>query len=59
MGRWIVASSSDSVIRVWDLPTGHLIDAIRTPSMCRALAFSSTGEYLATAHAGEIGVNVW
>ena len=58
-GRWIVAASMDSVIRVWDLPTGHLIDAIRLPGLCTALAFSTTGEYLATAHADSIGVNVW
>ena len=58
-GRWIVAASMDSVLRVWDLPTGHLIDAIRVPGLCTALAFSSTGEYLATAHADSIGVNIW
>ena len=27
-GRWVVAASQDSFIRVWDLPTSHLIDAI-------------------------------
>ena len=26
-GRWIVACSMDSVIRIYDLATGHLIDA--------------------------------
>jgi len=49
----------DSVIRVWDLPTGHLIDAIRLGSTCTALAFSSTGEFLATAHADGVGINIW
>ncbi|KAI9836041.1 MAG: hypothetical protein M1819_001652 [Sarea resinae] len=58
-GRWIVAASVDSTIRVWDLPTGHLIDAIRVNSTCTALAFSNTGEFLATAHADSIGVNIW
>ena len=57
-GRWIVTSSMDSVVRVFDLPTGHLIDAFKAGT-CTNLAFSSTGEYLATAHAGEIGVNIW
>lgn len=58
-GRWIVAASQDAVIRVWDLPTGHLIDAIRLEKPCTALAFSATGEYLAAASEGELGVSVW
>lgn len=58
-GRWIVAASQDSVIRVWDLPTSHLIDAIRLEKPCTALAFSVTGEYLAAASEGELGVNIW
>ncbi|KAI9744757.1 MAG: hypothetical protein M1818_001682 [Claussenomyces sp. TS43310] len=58
-GRWIIAASKDCVIRIWDLPTGHLIDAIRTAKPCTALAFSSTGEFLATACGDSIGVDVW
>ncbi|KAI9803156.1 MAG: hypothetical protein M1833_001227 [Piccolia ochrophora] len=58
-GRWIVAAATDSLIRVWDLPTGHLIDAIRLGSMCTALAFSGTGEYLATAHSEGVGISIW
>lgn len=57
-GRWIVTCSMDSVIRIFDLATGHLIDAFKTYT-CTNVAFSSTGEFLATAHAGHIGVNVW
>ncbi|KAI1503971.1 Utp21 specific WD40 associated putative domain-containing protein [Biscogniauxia marginata] len=58
-GRWIVASSQDSVIRVWDLPTSHLIDAIRLHKPCTALAFSASNEYLAAACEGELGINIW
>lgn len=58
-GRWIIAASMDSVIRVWDLPTGHLIDAFRVSSTCTSLAFSGTGEFLATAHADGLGINLW
>lgn len=57
-GRWIVSCARDSVIRVFDLATGHLIDAFRTAA-CTSLSFSSTGEYLATAHADSIGINIW
>lgn len=58
-GRWIIAASMDSIVRVWDLPTGNLINAIRMESPCTALAFSETGEYLATAHADSVGINLW
>ncbi|CAG8972628.1 hypothetical protein HYALB_00005397 [Hymenoscyphus albidus] len=58
-GRWIIAASSDCIVRVWDLPAGHLVDAIRMKTQCTALAFSATGEFLATTCEGEIGVNIW
>ncbi|KAK4134705.1 Utp21-domain-containing protein [Trichocladium antarcticum] len=58
-GRWIVAASQDAIIRVWDLPTSHLIDAFRLEKPCTALAFSATGEYLAGAVADSLGVQLW
>ncbi|KAH6855695.1 Utp21 specific WD40 associated putative domain-containing protein [Chaetomium sp. MPI-CAGE-AT-0009] len=58
-GRWIVAASQDSIVRVWDLPTSHLIDAFRLEKPCTALAFSATGEYLAGAVEGDLGVQLW
>lgn len=58
-GRWVIAASNDRIVRVWDLPTGHLIDAIRMQHICKALSFSHTGEFLATACEGEVGVNIW
>lgn len=58
-GRWVIAASMDSVVRVWDLPTSHLIDAFRLRSSCTALSLSETGEFLATAHADGVGVNIW
>lgn len=58
-GRWIIAAAQDSTIRVWDLPTSHLIDAFRLERPCTSLAFSATGEYLAGATQGELGVQLW
>jgi U3 small nucleolar RNA-associated protein 21 len=58
-GRWVIATSMDSVIRVWDVPTGHLIDAFRPANTCTSLAFSESGEFLATAHADSVGINLW
>ncbi|KAL4778750.1 Utp21 specific WD40 associated putative domain-containing protein [Aspergillus varians] len=58
-GRWVIAASMDSVVRVWDLPTGHLIDLFRVSSTCTSLAMSPTGDFLATAHASGVGIGLW
>lgn len=58
-GRWVIAASQDCVIRIWDLPTSHLIDAIRLPKPCRAIAMSITGEYLAATIRDQLGVTIW
>jgi U3 small nucleolar RNA-associated protein 21 len=58
-GRWIISAASDSTVRVWDLPTGHLIDAMKLPSKCNTIAFSPSGEFLATGLEGEVGVHIW
>lgn len=58
-GRWVIAASLDSLVRIWDLPTGHLIDVFRVSSTCTALSMSSTGEFLATAHADGMHINLW
>jgi len=58
-GRWLVVTSADSVIRTFDLPTGRLIDAFRTPTIANSLSFSPTGDFLATSHVGSNGVYIW
>ena len=57
-GRWISAATS-SFVCVWDLPTGHLIDAFKLPAECNALAFSPTGEYIATATSDSVGIDIF
>jgi U3 small nucleolar RNA-associated protein 21 len=58
-GRWIISAASDSAVRVWDLPTGHLIDAMKLPKKCNTVAFSPSGEFLATGLDNEVGVHIW
>ncbi|ROT41783.1 WD domain-containing protein [Sodiomyces alkalinus F11] len=58
-GRWIIVASEDSLIRVWDLPTSHLIDAIRLAAPCESLSTSATGEFLAASVRGELGISIW
>jgi U3 small nucleolar RNA-associated protein 21 len=57
-GRWIAASAGSCVL-LWDLPTGHLIDAFKLRATCTSLAFSPTGEYLATSTRDSLGVDIW
>lgn len=57
--RWIVSTSLDSIIRTFDIPTGRLIDAFRTPSIATSIAFSPTNDFLATAHVDSVGVFLW
>lgn len=57
-GHWIAACLG-SLVLLWDLPTGHLIDAFRLKSNCTSLSFSPTGEFLATATVDNVGVDIW
>ena len=57
-GHWIVACVGQ-IILLWDLPTGHLVDAFKLKADCTSLAFSPTGEFLATATTNSVGVDVW
>lgn len=57
-GHWIAACMGQ-VVLLWDLPTGHLVDAFKFKANCASLAFSPTGEFLATATSDSVGVDVW
>lgn len=57
--RWLIAASADSVIRTYDIPSGRLVDAFRTSSLPTSIAFSPTGDFLATSHVDSVGVYLW
>ncbi|CAK1360539.1 unnamed protein product [Cercospora beticola] len=57
-GHWLTASAGQLVF-LWDLPTGHLVDVFKLKDECTTLAFSPTGEYLATATKDNVGVDIW
>ncbi|KAG6829189.1 hypothetical protein H0H92_005389 [Tricholoma furcatifolium] len=57
--RWLVATSLDSIIRTFDIPTGRLIDAFKTSSVASSISFSPTNDFLATAHVDSVGVFLW
>ncbi|KNE92171.1 hypothetical protein PSTG_14407 [Puccinia striiformis f. sp. tritici PST-78] len=57
--RWLVATSANSVIRTFDLPTGAMIDAFRTASVTTSVTFSPSGNFLASAHVDSVGIFLW
>ena len=57
--QWILTSSLDSTIKVWDVPSGTLVDHILFPSPVTSLTFSPTEDFLATCHVGDLGVYLW
>lgn len=57
--RWLVSSSLDKTIRIWDLPSGTCIDQFNIPSPTSSLTMSPVGDFLATTHTGHLGVYLW
>ncbi|CAD5111627.1 DgyrCDS920 [Dimorphilus gyrociliatus] len=57
--RWLISSSLDKSIRVWDLLTGSLIDCFLVRSPAKSLAFSPTNEFFVTTHVDDVGVYLW
>lgn len=57
--RWLISSSMDCTIRTWDLPSGRLIDYFMVESPATSIAFSPTGDFLATSHVDDLGIYLW
>lgn len=57
--QWILTASLDSTIKVWDIPSGTLVDHILFPNPVTSLTFSPTEDFLATSHVGDLGVYLW
>jgi U3 small nucleolar RNA-associated protein 21 len=58
-GRLLYTSSLDHTIRVWDVPTNNCVDWLGFKSAVTSVAVSPTGEFLATTHQGQLGINIW
>ncbi|XP_043835608.1 WD repeat-containing protein 36 isoform X1 [Dromiciops gliroides] len=58
-GRWLISGSMDCSIRIWDLPSGCLIDCFLVDSAPVSLTMSPTGDFLATSHVDNLGIYLW
>ncbi|CAH2297181.1 WD repeat-containing 36 [Pelobates cultripes] len=58
-GRWLLTASMDCTVKVWDLPSGCLIDCFLLDSAVVSLSMSPTGDFLSTAHVDDLGIYLW
>ncbi|KYQ88663.1 WD40 repeat-containing protein [Tieghemostelium lacteum] len=58
-GRWILASSTNLVIRVFDIPSSRMLDWFRVSKPVTSMSFSPLGDFLATTHSNEYPVYIW
>jgi len=60
-GRWLVTASEDKTARVWELPSGRLVQTLRPPiaegleGQLRSVAISPDGSMIATGGWTQIG----
>jgi len=57
--KWLISSSLDKSLKVFDILTGSLIDWIQFKNAPMSIDFSLSGEFLATAHVGSKAVFLW
>nr|XP_033785021.1 WD repeat-containing protein 36 [Geotrypetes seraphini] len=58
-GRWLISASMDCCIKVWDLPSGCLIDCFMLDSAALSITMSPTGDFLASSHIDDLGICLW
>lgn len=58
-GKWLLSSSMDGSIRVWDVILGREINAIHVDVSVTALSLSPNMDILATSHVDQNGVYLW
>ena len=57
--RWLITSSTDSTVRVWDIPTARCVDWFIFEDAVTSMSLSPSGEFLATTHVENNGIFVW
>ncbi|ALC46221.1 CG9799 [Drosophila busckii] len=57
--RWLISAGMDCTIKVWDIPSSYMIDHFRVERPCISLSMSPSGDFLATAHVGLLGLYLW
>ncbi|KAL0456169.1 UNVERIFIED_CONTAM: U3 small nucleolar RNA-associated protein 21 [Sesamum latifolium] len=58
-GKWLLTSSMDGTLRVWDVILARQIDAVHVDVSVTALSLSPNMDVLATTHVDQNGVYLW
>lgn len=58
-GKWLISSSMDGSLRIWDIVLARQIDATYVDVAISALSLSPNMDVLATTHVGQNGVYLW
>ncbi|KAF9597469.1 hypothetical protein IFM89_018915 [Coptis chinensis] len=58
-GKWLLSSSMDGSLRIWDVILARQIDALRVDVSISALSLSPNMDVLATSHVDQNGVYLW
>ncbi|GMH23837.1 hypothetical protein Nepgr_025680 [Nepenthes gracilis] len=58
-GKWLLSSSMDGSLRIWDVILARQIDAIHVNVAITALSLSPNMDILATTHVDQNGVYLW
>lgn len=58
-GRWLYTISSDSTLRIFDIPTSKCIDWVYFDQTPVSIAVDATGEFIATTHVDSLGISLW
>ncbi|XP_043694256.1 WD repeat-containing protein 36 [Telopea speciosissima] len=58
-GKWLLSSSMDGSLRIWDVILARQIDAVQVDVAITALSLSPNMDVLATSHVDQNGVFLW
>ena len=58
-GKWLLSSSMDGTLRVWDVVLGRQIDTISVDLSITSLSLSPCMDILVTSHVDQNGIYVW
>lgn len=58
-GKWLLSSSMDGTLRIWDVILARQIDALHVDVAITALSLSPNMDVLATTHVDQNGVYLW
>ncbi|CAK0785298.1 hypothetical protein CVIRNUC_008505 [Coccomyxa viridis] len=57
--RWLLSSSLDGTLRVWDVPSARCLQVLRLGAPVTALSLSPVMDMLATTHVNRRGIYLW